>query len=635
MNRKLFVHYFNAFKLTDAKKGVIENIEDSYEKNPYDLSKILKNDFFNASLKEKRYLLFTLKRNSAIDTISILEELKAELLPSDEIYDDFMKVFDILIKTEKEVNNISNPYEFVEQSNDLTIIKGLIRKQILEPDKNLIIKLLNDNRLSVKKPSCVVAGYLDDINVISTLINHLEKPDLSLWAQLALKKIGSKTIKYLEIEYSKRKENLLFVESCFTLLCKIESEDGYRLLFKSLNEADSNIRKIAAKKIIIFGIKATEEHRKYFKKLFDDLVLTLLSNGYLIEQIQSKNESFKSLKSALINENKEAIYLIINILKLYYNPTAVEEIFKNYTNNSPEAHAASNLLIDTILSSNLAVKNKIKILFSPNERILLEGLQEEFPSINLQPKFETEEDLIWVILKKEYDQINSWTRTCALNILQYEFKEDIPFELAAEFLNENTLLQECAAANIYKNLPEFYTIFLDRLSEIEATNLDYSIRSNLDVANPKQINHDNLLLFDKINFLISIPYLNQLSISEILTCHSYFRTKVLKAGEHQISLKDDFNLGFWLIENGQVSCSKNGIDFYKYHKRDIIKVTEYDSSSENIYFYTEEDVRFLIIDEIILSNIINNYDEIIQKYIDILPDKKVYKPTKKLNQEAA
>lgn len=89
---------------------------------------------------------------------------------------------------------------------------------------------------------------------------------------------------------------MLFVESCFSLLCKIGNEHSLQILFNSLNETNSNIRKIAAKKIIANNIIVTETHRKYFDKLFDELVLTLLSNGYLIKQLELKNESFKILK---------------------------------------------------------------------------------------------------------------------------------------------------------------------------------------------------------------------------------------------------------------------------------------------------------------------------------------------------
>ncbi|WP_375578139.1 hypothetical protein ABWH96_13995 [Marivirga tractuosa] len=628
-------NYFRQIKTNQHTENKLINTVGLYEKYPYKLIGALNNDFFKKTFKEQKYLLFTLKRISAVDAIAELDKLIKQCDSKNPIFNTLTEIHQYLSNINRKLEEIKNPYEFIEQSNDIVQIKALVRNQISNNDKNLTIKLLNDNRISVNKPACIVAGYYDDINIISTLIVHLGNPDLSHWAQLALSKIGEKSIKYIEIEFSKRKENLLFVESCFSLICHVGSEEGYKLLFKALNETNSNIRKIAAKKIIINDVRVTEVHRRYFKKLFDDLILTLLSNGYLMGQLELKNENFKSLKNAIENENKESLYLIINIIKLYYNSEVTEQIFKNYRKNSMSLHAASNLLIDLFVNDDMSVRNKLKVLFSPKEKLLLESLEEEFPSVNLKPTFKSEEDLIWIILKKEYDQINSWTRTCALNILQYAFKDDIPFELASEFLNKNQLLKETAAANIYKNLPEFYTIFLSRLSDNESTQIDYLIRSNLDVANPKQIHQDNLLLSDKINFLISTPYLNNLSISEIINFHTYFKPKVLKAGDHQISLLEEFNLGFWLIETGSISFSKNGIDFFDYKKRDILKVSDHESPSENIFIHCDQDVRFLIVEEIILMNIIKDYDEIMQKYIDILPDKSPRKIITQLNQNAA
>jgi hypothetical protein len=638
LNKKIhndIYRYFHSNKKSQKEETNINSVIGVYEKQPYQLISKLEDNFLDKSFPEQKYLLFTLKRISAIDAIEPLKILIKNCEKKNPIFNTIEEIHEYLSNVEYKISKIDNLYEFIEQSNDLILIKGLIRQQIKNNDRNLIIKLLNDNRVSVNKPACIVAGYYDDINIISILIEHLEKPELTYWAQLALQKIGGKSLKYLEIEFSKRNDNLLFVESCFNLISKIGNENGYSLLFKALNEPNSNVRKIAAKKIILCDIQVTETHRKYFTKLFDDLILALLSNGYILRQLESKNENFKSLKNAIYNENKESLYLIINIVKLYYNEMAIEKIFEHYGKKSKSLHASSNILIDLTIIDNISVKNKLKVLFSPSEKLLLESLQEEFPSVNLIPKFQNDEDLIWLMLKKEYDQINSWTRVCALNIIQYSFKDDIPFELASEFLNKNQLLKETAALNIFKNLPEFYTIFLSRLSETEAKQIDYLIRSNVETGNSKHVNSDNFLLYDKINFLISIPYLNKLSISEIINFHRYFRVKVLKAGEHQISLNEEFNLGYWLIETGKVSFSKNGLDFYDYGKRDIIKVSDHESPSENVYFYLEEDTRFLIVEEIILINIIKDYDYIMQKYIDILPDKSPTKHIKELNQNAA
>jgi hypothetical protein len=606
-----------------------------YERHPYQLLEVLNDAFFLKSYEEQKYVLFTLKRISAIDANEKLFDLIQKCNKSNPVYSILTEVYQYLSNVRQKLDAVTNPYEFIEQSNDIVIIKALLRTQIERKDKNLTIKLLNDNRVSVKKPACVVAGYFDDINIISTLISHLENPNLSHWAQIALTKIGDKSLKYLEIEFFKRKNNLLFVESCLSLLCKIGGEQADRLLFKTLDESNSNIRKIAAKKIVNFRVKVRVQHRGYFTKLFDDLVLSLLSNSYLLEQLELKNENFKILKNAIDDENKESLHLTRNIISLYYNPVVAELIFSNYGSKSDELHAASNLLIDLFINDNISSRNKMKALFSPKDSLLIETLQEEFPSTNLKPTFNSEEDLIWIILKKEYDQINSWTRACAINILHYTFKEDMPFELASEFLNKNQLLKETAAANIYKNLPEFYTIFLSRLSESEAEQIDYLIRSNLDVANPKQINQDNLLLSDKVFFLNSLPYLNSLSISEIIIFHTYFKPKVLKAGEHQISLKEELNLGYWMIESGSISCSNNGVTYHNYKKRDIFKVSDHETVSENFFIQCDEDVRFLIVEEIVLLNIIKNYNDMIKKYIDIFTNESNREEENHLNQSAA
>ncbi|WNB18840.1 hypothetical protein [Marivirga arenosa] len=635
-----FIHksIFLYFKIdSDAKSIETEDRYNSliFEENPYQTIIQLEDDFHQLNYENQKRLLLTLQRLSAIDLIESLEAIITNTSSDDKIFKVLSDVHFYLKNLRRKIELVENPFEFIEQSNDLSIIKGIIRNQITKDDKNLIIKLLNDSRIAIVKPACIVAGYYDDINIISILIEHLEKPNLTHWAQMALKKIGEKSIKYLEIEYFKRKDNLLFVDSCFNLICQIENHSNYNLLFSALNDNDSNVRKIAAKKIVEYDIPITENHRRYFKRLFDDLVLSILSNDYLINQLQLQNEKFKTLRNAIENENKEAIYLIINIVKLYYHGEVVEKIFNGYKSHDKSLHAATNLLIDIMFEDNISVRDKLKTIFSPYERVLLEALQDEFPGINLKPKFEAEEELIWHILKKEYDQINSWTRACALNILHYTYKEDIPFELAAEFLNKNRLLKEVAAVNIYNNLPEFYTIFLDRLVDDESKRIDYLIRSNLDIANPKQINADNLMLEDKIKFLISIPYLNSLSISEIINFHTYFKVSVLKAGEHKISLQKESNLGYWIIETGTISYSKNGIDFYEYNKRDIIRLSDHETLADNVFFYCEEDTRFLIIEEVTLMNIIQGYNEIIQKYINILPDKDKSKNIKELNQNAA
>lgn len=593
---------------------------NSYEDNPYRFEKNIKENLIKADSKQRVYILNTLKQIVAIDMLPVLIEFQENYDTEVESAVELQKTIENLQKTKNNVLAIQNTYEFVEQANDTTIIKGLIRLQLQLKDKNLVIKLLNDNRNSIKSSACIVAGYFDDINFISILISHLQNPSLSMWSQFALKNIGIKAVKYLDIEFTKRKSSLFFVEACFEVLSDIDDTYAHNILFKSLNEVNKNINLIASKKIIEKIKNPSIDKRKYFGSIFDDLIITQITNSFLINEIENKNETFYQLRKALENENKNNIALIKSLIKLYYDENVIETLFSYYGTNNLYEHAFCNHLIDEHFKDNLSALNKIKALFSPKDSNLIENLEEEFPYVEFRKKYSDEESLIWSILKLDYDRINNWTRACAINTLQYLYSEDIPFDLAAEFINKDKLLKETAAICIYRNIPEFYTIFLKRLPKAEATKLDFVVRSNVDYFTNKLLREDNLLLYNKIQFLLSLPYFKELSINELNTFEPFFKVKVLNEGSHTIS-RDDENLsGYWIVENGDATYSDNGINFKHYSKRDIFQVMPNLNESGKVFFKIKKPTRFLIIDKIVLLNILKKSHDIILKNIEEYTD---------------
>ncbi len=608
----------------------------SYENNPYQFEKGIKENLIQSTPKQRIYILNTLKQIVAIDMLPVLIEFSETYDIDSESEIVLQHTIENLQKTKKSVLSIQNTYEFVEQSNDTTLIKGLIRLQLELKDKNLVIKLLSDNRNSIKSSASIIAGYFDDINFISILIDHLQNPALSIWSQFALINIGVKAVKYLDIEFTKRKSSLFFVEACFEVLSEIDDDYAHNILFKSLNEVNKNINLIASKKIIEKIEKPTIDKRKYFGSIFDDLIITQITNSFLIAEIKSRNETFYQLRKALENENKNNITLIKSLIKLFYDKNIIDRLFSYYGTNNLYEHAFCNHLIDQHFKDNLSALNKIKALFSPNDSRLLENLEEEFPYVEFRKKYVDDESLIWSILKLDYDRINNWTRACAINTLQYLYSEDIPFDLAAEFINRDKLLKETAAICIYKNIPEFYTIFLKRLPKAEATKLDFVVRSNVDYFTNKLLREDNLLLYDKIQFLLSLPYFKELSINELNTFEPFFKIKVFTEGNYPVS-RDDENLsGYWIVENGDVAFSDNGIDFKHYSKRDIFQVMPNLNESGKVFFKTKKPTRFLIIDKIVLLSILKKSHDIILDNIEEYTD--FYSPLqveKLLNEKVA
>ncbi|GAA5028169.1 hypothetical protein GCM10011506_15220 [Marivirga lumbricoides] len=611
---------FNSFQIEWVFKSISEEETESftaynntppvfYELNPYQFEKNIKENLISCNTEERVRILDTIKQIVGIDILPLLKEFKEDY-ETDDLSENMLNLtIEYLEKVKFKVEAVKNQYELVEQSNDIILIKGLLRNQINNKDKNLVIKLLNDNRNSIKKSASIVAGYSDDINFISVLIEHLSDPSLSIWAQFALKNIGFKAVKYLEIEFSKRKANLFFVEACFEVLSEVK--EAQEVLLKAINDPNKNIQLIAVKKLIHQLQKPTIDQKKYFNTSLDELIINQLINNYILTEIEKKNETFYQLKKALKSENKESLYLIKSLLRLFYNKKIIDTIFSYYPTSDVYGHALSNHLIDLIFEDNYSLLFKIKALFSPEDPRLIELLEEEFPNIEFRKQHMDEESLIWNLLKMDYDRFSNWTRACAINTLQYLYSEDIPFELAAEFLNKDKLLKETAAICIYKNIPEFYTIFLNRLDKSEATKLDFAVRSNVDFVNSRSLREDNLLLYDKVQFLISVPYLKKLSINEINTFETFFRTKVLGTGEHTVSINDENLSGFWLVESGHVQFSDNGTDFSSFVKRDIIEVLPIKNESGKVYFSLNEPARFLIIEKIVLLNILKDSHNII------------------------
>ncbi len=619
---KLVKNYLIVFYNNVSTKSSVQiTAEESlYELNPYHFQEHVKVTLSNGDLESKINSLLVLKSIAAIDQLELLSTLQHDLGSEEESKFNFAlnETIKYLNHIKEEVDKIENVYEYVEQTSRTDVIKGLLRLQIEEPDKNLVIKLLNDNRSSVIKAACLVAGYHNDINFISLLIEKLSNPRVSIYARFALQKIGVKVVKYLEIEFSKNRGNLFFIEACFDVLSKIKNAEAHNLLFSSLNDSNKNIVRMAAKKLIQIYPNPTEEKRKYFANLFNVLIVNTLTNIFIIKQIDISNQLINQLKTTFSAENNENLILIKKLLQQYYAPKAIAEILSHFENPNIYQHNLSNNLADIYIDKNLNVLNKVKILLSPNDTRLKEFLLEEFPDFEFDIHNLLEEDLIWYILNMDYDKVSNWTRACAINTLKYLDSEDIPFELATEFLNENKLMQETAAICIYNNLPEFYSIYLNRLESDNATKLDFKVRANTSNKMGLDLRIDNLLLYDKIQFLSSIPYLKELNINELTTFEPFFKPIVLEAGNHEIELNHEEQIGFWIIESGRAKYSSNGISFNVFNKRDIIEVLPSSAQAGKVYFELKEAARFLIIEKIVLLNILkNSYNTIFTKISEI------------------
>src|SRR5690606_12332107 len=135
-----------------------------------------------------------------------------------------------------------NKYDFLERSQDLQELRALIRLQINQGDINVVIKALNDTRKDVKKSAILVAGYLGDSNFIPLVINQLDDPQLCMYARHSLIYMNLKALKYIEVEFFKRKNNPFFTYNLLGALSGIEGERAEEFLLSNIYEPNITIQ---------------------------------------------------------------------------------------------------------------------------------------------------------------------------------------------------------------------------------------------------------------------------------------------------------------------------------------------------------------------------------------------------------
>lgn len=570
-----------------------------YEKNPYhfhrNIESVLEN---NGTIT--MYQMKKLKDTLAIEHLPLLNQYLS--YNSDDVL--LNETHNFLNKIKKEVSSIEMPYEFVESSNDTLLICALTKPIGKAIDKNLLLKLLNDSRIRVKKRAILEAGKHHDINYIPILIEALSDPDYTFYAQLAICNIGEDSLRFLEIEYSKKRNNHFFSEAYFNILAEIGNETAHELLFNALTSPSKATAIRALRRIITYNIAIKNKRISGLDSLFDELIILVLLNNNILSKIDTNEKGFHELFNALIQENTEYIRLIRGILTLLTTEKRINYLFTLYQRNDIESHALANDIIDITFKNSVSHRNKLKLLFNPFDIRLLEVLQEEYPYVDFREQFPEKSDIIWSLLRRDYDKLSTWTRACAISALAFVETDELPIDLTAEFINNNPLIKEIAALTIYKIAPEFYTIFLNRLSKEESLRINYLVETNA-ADEQNNLSEEALLAFTKVKFLKSLSMLDTFTLNELNIYHPLFKTRVLPEGTTRINIKEESEEGFWILETGSLEFSKNGLDFSKKEKKSIIDGTE-NSFHQNttLFFRSEHPTRLFFIEKLNFLNLI-------------------------------
>lgn len=576
--------------------------QQKFSDNPYyfesHLTEMLLGD------NEKRKAALFLIRN--VPLVDKVEELRVliEWADNEEQKDDIAQVVRYLDSVKDELSQIENRYEFLERSQDIQLLRALIRIQIEKSDINVVIKALNDTRKEIRKSAILVAGYLGDTNFIPQIIQSLDDPYLCVYARHALVKMNEKGLKYLEVEFYKRRNNAFFTMNVISTVADLNNESSERFLLDNLYEPNQNIQLFVVKKIIERQIRIPDKHVLQVKLIVENLIANYIFIQNVCMQIKPNQLHMKPLLNALKEEKEEYFNLLQNILKRIYNPFLVDKIFSMLGSEDFFSKYFGLNFLELHFSPDL--KNKLRHVFAyPDGSYDFSKVRDEFMSERLNMVYRSDEEMVMDIMKRGYNKISLWSKASAMITFVKTKPNEVNEEFTAEFFSSNELLREISAMVIYRHFIDEYLLLSFRLEKPEASRLEYLIKDNLLPVAEQSWNNDNLLKYNKIFFLSNLDVLKGYSNRELVVWEKLFEVRVLERDTDNIFVPFIELSGYWIIESGKMQISIDRRAYVEFEKGDIINMSIFDFSQiGSIHIKKNGPLRYLLIDELAFINLV-------------------------------
>ena len=293
-----------------------------------------------------------------------------------------------------------------EKHKDRIILIKYIYKKLYKPTEEQLLTLLNDNNKFVKLGAINISPINKSDAIIRKLINFLNDKEFRHIVANTLLDFGSQILKYLEefFESHAKRELLLKI---LEIYAKIGTKEAKNLLIKHLNYPDREIQLEVIWGLFFCKFQADQTTRQIIKKRIEHTVENLTWIFTTIEDIYDHKGTLK-LYMALEYEKQLNIDVLFLLLSFIYEPRIITLIQKNIV--------GKEIIFALEIIDNF-FDNDIKKLITPifedvAPSIKIKSLSKLYP----QKRMSLEQRLKDIILR-DYDKINPWTQSKAIELL--------------------------------------------------------------------------------------------------------------------------------------------------------------------------------------------------------------------------
>jgi hypothetical protein len=354
--------------------------------------------------------------------------------------------------TEEEIRKL------LKSDNPLDRKKGLIIILKKNDPKYFprIVPMFRDSSPSVRISAIHAAGVLSRRDFVTYLVDMLEDSRYYPYAFNALCHMSGDILENLDHGFHKTGITEKGMARITRVIGSVGSQKAATYLLGKLDHNNRNVFLHAVKGLQKTLINPSEpEKAKIFAALNRICAVTAwnLSAKYSLKDF----ENGVNVVTALDEEIQGNYDLIYALLSIAYDPATVYHIRKNLESGTSEGIGFAIELLDMFVDETVK-PFLFPLLDDTNVAEKVRLLQSEFPVELMKP-----EDLLLAILNRDYNQINPYTRVCAIHSLGnlqgfYPGKD-----LVAQMFNPDPLMREESASLVFRLERELYNDVLKRL----------------------------------------------------------------------------------------------------------------------------------------------------------------------------
>lgn len=580
-NKRTFLLYFNLL-------WQIEPAKTTY---------VLQNLLSNPSRKNKTTVLETIKHYTLIEMLPQLKEFASTpeaLKVASQLNQVISQLEEARTIPLEEVVKLAQSKENEERVFAAHLLGYSSRYVAMKQ----VLLLLQDENTKVRNKALLASGRMQRIELNQAVIRNLLNPHSANTAASALKTSGNYILKDLDLFFVKHSHNIFLQRRIIRMFEEIGGEEAEKFLREKIQYPLKEIRDLALASLSKINFKAIgQERSKIYEEIDHEIATTVwIMASYL--DLQNEKHAGDLLKSLEFEQNqkKERVFLLLSNL---YEAETINLVRNNIRKGDTESVGYALEIIDMLVSEN--IKQKFLPLLEENTfEDLLEKYNDEFPQTALEP-LERLQDII----NKDFTKVNTWTKACAIRMLQHFPKQKTAQILLANILNINPLLSESAIWVLQAVNPDSLS---ERIKYFDAR----------DKKNIIDIQPDKALIFDKIKTIHRNIYFAKIHQSMLITLAQEAITTELKTTQQLLFNQEGVNY-FYIIISGQIDNIQNNQVINSYFGNDMLgEITELSAHFDDAIFVAVSDSKLLKIPTNMLYNLMATEPEITNIIVNMI-----------------